>query len=315
MFCNLEPKLFSVVNCAANVVASQHFFITCLQQHVYPQTKTSTKPSWIFSVGQSRSFQTFLKTFSSNSWEIMITLFSTVMLCFTVKVETVCPSNAGWLFSAAQCLSCVIFSSEALSVGCAHYLSWTRIQWWDVMHTVLSESSASLNRRTCSRCCSDWLDFITSVWTASSTWLYRHVTNSRESLQETEKTQRSVVCSQCTVNLTCFVVFNSFIVNIKYYRLVKIHQFSTYWSCFSSLCFILLLVSPVELTVCIKALAVGRIGLTETQQLSKHHERSWALSWSNVTKLSLLRFKHTEGNTWSLQTEQNETLPSSSWRE
>lgn len=162
-----------------------------------------TKPH----VGQSRSFQTFLKTFSYNSWEISIALFSTMMLCFSMKVETVCPSNTGWLFPAAQCLSCVIFSAEALSVGCTYYLSWR-----DVMHTVLSESSASLSRRTCSRCCSDWLDFITSVWTASSTWLYRHVTDSRESLQETEKTHRSVVCSQhlhktckCTVNLTlCF---------------------------------------------------------------------------------------------------------------
>lgn len=213
MFFNLEPKLFSVVICATNAVAPQHFFITCLQQHVY-------LAAWIFSVSQSRSF---LKTFSSNSWEITITLFSAVMLCFTMKVETVCPSNAGWLFPAAQCLPCVIFSSEALSVGCAYYLSWR-----DVMHTVLSESSASLSRRTCSRCCSDRLDFITSVWTASSTWLYRHVTDSRESLQETEKTHRSVVCSQhlhkiCkyTINVICFVVFNSFIVNIEYYRLVK----------------------------------------------------------------------------------------------
>lgn len=72
VFCNLKPKLFSVVNRATNVVAPQHFSITCLQQHVYSQSKTSTKPAWNLSVGQSRSFQTFLKTFSSNSWEMMI---------------------------------------------------------------------------------------------------------------------------------------------------------------------------------------------------------------------------------------------------
>ncbi len=188
----------------------------------------------------------------------------------------------------AQCLSWVIFSSET-------FLWATLIicQWWDVMHTVLSESSASLNRRTCSRCCSDWLDFITSVWTASSAWLYRHVTNSRESLQETEKTHRSVVCSQnlhktclCTVNVTCFVVFNSFIVNIEHYWLVNIHQFATYWSCFSSLHFILFIVSPLDHCEYKGSCCWGNrtnwdpaAVQTSWAQLSSNHDQMW-LNWA-----------------------------------
>ncbi len=181
-------------------------------------------------------------------------------------------------------MSWVIFSSET-------FLWATLIicQWWDVMHTVLSESSASLNRRTCSRCCSDWLDFITSVWTASSTWLYRHVTNSRESLQETEKTQKCCVLSEPAQNMlmyckcTCFVVFNSFIVNIEHYWLVNIHQFSTYWSCFSSLRFILFIVSPLEYKG--SCCWGNRINWdpaavqTSWAQLSSNHDQMW-LNWA-----------------------------------
>lgn len=134
---------------------------------------------------------------SFNSGRITLTLFSAVMLCFSVKAETVC-CNAGWFILYSRHVSlhnvCLELFS-VLSVGCAHYLSQTHIQWWDVMHTVPSESSVSLSRRTCSRCRRDWLDFITSVWTASSTWLYRHVTHSRESLHERKDTYKCV-CSQ-----------------------------------------------------------------------------------------------------------------------